>query len=103
SSGAAELSIEEAKDGIVGRGVLLDIPRLRGVSWLEPGEHVTAAELIAAEWSQRVHVGPGDLLFVRTGHPRRRQELRPGEVAPPRARPPPAPARVPAGRPAAPP
>jgi kynurenine formamidase len=85
SSGAAELSIEEAKDGIVGRGVLLDIPRLRGVAWLEPGEHVTAAELIAAEWSQRVHVGPGDLLFVRVGHRRRRDELGPWEVARSRA------------------
>ena len=32
SHGAAELSIEEARNGIVGRGVLLDIPRLRNVS-----------------------------------------------------------------------
>jgi kynurenine formamidase len=85
SSGAAELSIEEAKDGIVGRGVLLDIPRLRGVSWLEPGEHVTAAELAAAERSQQVRVGPGDLLFVRVGHRRRRDECGPWEVARSRA------------------
>lgn len=85
SSGAAELSIEEAKDGIVGRGVLLDIPRLRGVAWLEPGEHVTAAELAAAEQSQQVRVGPGDLLFVRVGHRRRRDELGPWEVARTRA------------------
>ena len=85
SSGAAELSIEEAKDGIVGRGVLLDIPRLRGVPWLEPGENVTAAELAAAEQSQGVRVGPGDLLFVRVGHRRRRDELGPWEVARSRA------------------
>ena len=31
-----------SKDGLVGRGVLLDIPRLRGVPWLEPGEHIFA-------------------------------------------------------------
>jgi kynurenine formamidase len=85
SGGAAELSIEEAKDGIVGRGVLLDIPRLRGVAWLEPGEHVTAAELAAAEQSQQVRVEPGDLLFVRVGHRRRRDELGPWEVARSRA------------------
>jgi len=85
SAGAAELSIEEAKDGIVGRGVLLDIPRLRGVPWLEPGEHVTAAELVAAEQSQQVRAGPGDLLFVRVGHRRRRDELGPWEVARSRA------------------
>ena len=82
--GASELSIEEAKDGIVGRGVLLDIPRLRGVRWLEPGDQVTAAELAAAETLQQVRVGPGDLLFVRLGHRLRRDELGPWDV--PRSR-----------------
>jgi kynurenine formamidase len=86
SRGAAELSIDDAaRNGIVGRGVLLDIARLRGVPWLEPGEHVTAAELAAAEQAQQVHVGPGDLLFVRLGHRRRRDELGPWDVARSRA------------------
>jgi kynurenine formamidase len=62
-------------DGIVGRGVLLDIPRLHGVSWEEPGDQVTAHELIAAERSERIRMGPGDLLFVRLGHSRRLAEL----------------------------
>ena len=83
--GARELSIEVAHDGIAGRGVLLDIPRLRGVPWLEPGDHVTAAELAAAAEEQRVSVGPGDLLFVRTGHRRRRSELGPWDAAKARA------------------
>ena len=85
SRGAAELSIDDARDGIVGRGVLLDIPRLRGAPWLEPGDHVTAAELAAAEQAQRVRVGPGDLLFVRFGHRQRRGELGPWDVARSRA------------------
>ena len=86
SRGAAELSIDDAaRDGIVGRGVLLDIARLRGVAWLEPGDHVTAAELAAAEEAQQVQVGPGDLLFVRLGHRRRRHELGPWDVARSRA------------------
>ena len=85
SQGASELSIDDAHDGIVGRGVLLDIPRLRGVSWLEPGDHVTADELAEAEAAQQVHVGPGDLLFVRLGHRRRRAELGPWDVASSRA------------------
>jgi Putative cyclase len=42
--GAAVNSIEVLKDGLVGRGVLLDIPRVRGVSWLEPGQHVFEAD-----------------------------------------------------------
>jgi len=85
SRGAAALSIDDARNGIVGRGVLLDIPRLRGVGWLEPGEHVTAAELAAAERAQQTRVGPGDLLFVRLGHRRRRDEDGPWEVARSRA------------------
>lgn len=73
--GAGSLSLDTVRDGIVGRGVLLDIPRLRGVPWLEPGDHVTAADLTAAEAAQGVRAGPGDLLFVRVGHRRRRREL----------------------------
>ena len=69
------LSIDVARDGIVGRGVLLDIPRARGVSWLEPGDHVTATDLEAAERAQHVRMRTGDLLFVRVGHRRRRDEL----------------------------
>ncbi|MER5452435.1 cyclase family protein [Streptomyces sp. NPDC002764] len=75
ADGATALSVEAARDGIVGRGVLLDIPRLRGVPWLEPGDHVTVDDLTAAETAQHVHVGEGDLLFVRVGHRRRRGEL----------------------------
>ncbi len=74
SAGASELSIDDARDGIVGRGVLLDIPALRGVDWLEPGDQVTEADLAAAEQAQGVRVGPGDLLFVRVGHRRRREQ-----------------------------
>jgi kynurenine formamidase len=85
SQGASELSIEDVRNGIVGRGVLLDIPRLRGVPWLEPGDHVTAAELAAAEAAQQVRVSPGDLLFVRVGHRRRRGERGPWDVAQSRA------------------
>ncbi|MFF1444506.1 cyclase family protein [Streptomyces sp. NPDC058295] len=73
--GATALSLDAVGDGIVGRGVLLDVPRLRGVPWLEPGDHVTADDLAAAETAQHARVGEGDLLFVRVGHRRRRTEL----------------------------
>lgn len=85
ASGATALSIAAARDGIVGRGVLLDIPRLRGVPWLEPGDHVTADDLTAAETAQDVRVGEGDLLFVRVGHRLRRAELGPWHAARERA------------------
>ncbi|MCC9306005.1 cyclase family protein [Kitasatospora sp. RB6PN24] len=84
--GAEALSVGlAAETGIVGRGVLLDIPGLRGVPWLEPGEHVTAQELLAAEEAQGVRFGEGDLLFVRLGHRRRRRELGPWDAAADRA------------------
>lgn len=83
--GATALSVEQARDGIVGRGVLLDIPRLREVPWLEPGDHVSADDLVAAERAQQVRVGPGDLLFVRVGHRRRRTETGPWDAAHSRA------------------
>jgi kynurenine formamidase len=48
---------------------------LRGVKWLEPGEAVTTEELKAAEESQGVRLGEGDIVLFRTGHHRRRLEL----------------------------
>jgi kynurenine formamidase len=81
AAGATELSIEVAGNGIVGRGLLLDIPRWRGVSWLDPGDHVTADDLITAEAAQEVRISQGDLLFVRVGHRSRRRALGPWDSA----------------------
>ena len=81
ASGAGAGSIEVLEDGLVGRGVLLDIPRLRDVAWLEPGEHVFRNDLEAAERVQEVAVAEGDILLVRTGHARRLTELGPWETA----------------------
>jgi kynurenine formamidase len=85
AEGATELSIKVASDGIVGRGLLLDIPRVRRVRWLEPGEHVTADDLIAAEALEEVRIQRGDLLFVRVGHRSRRSTLGPWDATDTRA------------------
>ena len=79
--GATADAIEVLADGLVGRGVLLDVPRLRGVAWLEPGEDVLPADLDACEREQDVTVGAGDVLLVRTGHARRLAELGPWDTA----------------------
>jgi kynurenine formamidase len=81
ADGATFDAIDVMKDGLVGRGVLLDIPRLRGLHWIEPGEHVQRAELEAAEVEQGVTVGEGDILLVRTGHARRLGDLGQWETA----------------------
>jgi kynurenine formamidase len=74
-AGARTDSIAVLKDGLIGRGVLLDVPRARGVSWLEPGEHIFSEDLETAESEQGVRVGQGDVLLVRTGHARRLDDL----------------------------
>ena len=63
--------------GIVGRGVLLDLPRLRGVKWLEPGYAVTCEDLEHCEEAEGLRLRQGDILVFRTGHHRRRLELGP--------------------------
>lgn len=77
TSGSRVLDITEYARGIAARGVLLDIPRLRGVPWLEPGTAVTRAELEEAERSQGVRLEEGDLFVFRTGHNARRTALGP--------------------------
>ena len=79
--GAEDNTIEVLASGLIGRGVLLDIPRLHGLPWLEPGEHVLKDDLEAAERAQRVTVRRGDILLVRTGHARRLAELGPWNTA----------------------
>jgi len=80
--GPTLLDITAFAHGIVGRGVLLDLPRLRGVKWLEPGDAVMRRELEAAERAQGVRLGQGDILVFRTGHHRRRLELGPWNPGP---------------------
>jgi kynurenine formamidase len=77
SEGAKIGSVELAGQGIVSRGVLLDIARLRNKPWLEGSEPVMPDDLDAASSDEGVTVQPGDILFVRTGFPRRRAELGP--------------------------
>lgn len=77
SRGSTIQDITAYANGIVGRGVLLDMPRLRGVKWLEPGEAVSAEELKAAEKAEGVQLREGDIFLFRTGHDRRRRELGP--------------------------
>jgi kynurenine formamidase len=80
SRGATAGSVEVLGNGLVGRGVLLDVPRVRDLAWLEPGEHVFTRDLEAAEREQGVRVGEADILLVRTGHARRLAELGPWDT-----------------------
>ena len=60
-------SVLTMKDGIVTRGVLYDIPKLKGVDYLEAGYRITIADLEAWEAQTGVKVGPGDAMLLRWG------------------------------------
>ncbi|MEY2476175.1 MAG: hypothetical protein QOG87_1490 [Actinomycetota bacterium] len=66
-SGAKRLGVHHLADGIVGRGVLLDVARQQGSDRLEPGFVIGPDELDAAAAGQGVDVRAGDVLMVRTG------------------------------------
>jgi kynurenine formamidase len=74
SIGARRNSIAAGFDGIVGRGVLLDVPRLHGVEWLEPAALITPDELDGACTAQGVEIEPGDMVLVSTGRDARRAQ-----------------------------
>lgn len=75
STGSEVASIQQMSGGVVGRGVLLDVPRSQGVGWLEPGTAVMPEELGLALEGQGISPAPGDIVLVRTGHHRRRTAL----------------------------
>ena len=75
STGARANTVMALKDGVVGRGVLLDVPKALGVDFVDPAHMVTAAELEQAEQAHGVTVGKGDLLMIRLGRDVRRATM----------------------------
>ena len=72
STGARFNTIMAGKDGIVGRGVLLDVPRAQGFAYIDPEHMTTADELQAVAAAQGVEVRKGDILLIRLGRDVRR-------------------------------
>lgn len=70
-------SVMAGRDGIVGRGVLIDLPPVLDKPWMEPGEIADMADVERALQRQRVQVRSGDLVFVRTGRTGRDRALGP--------------------------
>lgn len=65
--GATRNSVLNMKNGIVTRAVLYDVPRLKGVAYLEPGTRISVADLEAWEKKAGVRVGAGDAFVLRWG------------------------------------
>ncbi|MGD8417559.1 MAG: cyclase family protein [Pseudomonadales bacterium] len=67
STGAEKNDIMPMADGVVSRGVLLDVPRLTGRDFLPGDYRISVADLEAAEAAQNVRVEDGDVLIVHLG------------------------------------
>ena len=81
SLGATVESVELAKDGIITRGVLVDVPMLHGTNWVERGEGVMPQDIEEAERRCGFQVEEGDILMVRTGQLHRRNQEGPVDPA----------------------
>ena len=67
ATGAERLGIHNAQNGIVARGVLVDMARHKGVDYLEPSTAITIQDLESWERDTGMRIGSGDVLLIRTG------------------------------------
>jgi kynurenine formamidase len=79
--GAIQNNIMAFKNGIVTRGVLMDMARHKGVDYLDPGTAIFPEDLDAWEKKARVKIGAGDVILVRTGRWARRDAKGPWPVS----------------------
>ena len=80
STGPERGGVDVMRTGVMTRGILMDIPRLKGVEYLEPGTRIFPADLEAWEAQAGVRVASGDALFIRIGRWARRAEVGPWSV-----------------------
>lgn len=73
-AGAAKNDVTAFQNGVVTRGIIVDIPRLKGIPYMEPGAPIYVEDLEAWEKKTGVKIGSGDALFIRTGRWARRAE-----------------------------
>lgn len=79
-SGCASSGIENLKDGVLSRGILIDVPRLKGVDYLAPGTPVLASDIEAWEREAGVRIEAGDVVLIRTGRWARRAATGPASL-----------------------
>jgi kynurenine formamidase len=78
--GCTKLGIDNLKQGIITRGILIDMPRLKGVPFLEPGTAIYQEDVEAWEKMANVKIAAGDAILLRTGRWARRAAVGPWAV-----------------------
>jgi kynurenine formamidase len=81
SSGASVLDTAQYRNGVFTRGVLIDIPWLRGLPYLDKDAHVTGGDLDAWEAKTGVRVHSGDAVLIRLGRWALRDAKGPWDIA----------------------
>jgi kynurenine formamidase len=79
--GCPNNGVEHQRDGIMTRGIIVDLPRLKNVPYLEPGTAVYPSDLEAWEKYANIRIGAGDAVFLRTGRWVQRAQKGPWNVA----------------------
>jgi kynurenine formamidase len=79
--GCPNNGVEHQKDGIMTRGILVDLPLMKKVPYLTEGTPVTPADLEAWERFANVKIASGDAVFLRTGRWAQRAQKGPWNVA----------------------
>ncbi len=67
AAGCQESAADRMGPGYITRGVLVDMPLLKNVKWLEPSTPIYAEDLEAWEKFAGIRIGAGDALLIRGG------------------------------------
>ncbi|MBI4476030.1 MAG: cyclase family protein [Acidobacteria bacterium] len=79
--GCKDDAVDRMGPGYITRGVLIDLPLLKGVEWLDARTPIYVADLEAWEKFARITIGSGDAVFLRTGRWARRARTGPWSAA----------------------
>jgi hypothetical protein len=67
AAGCQQSAADRMGPGYITRGILVDVPLLKKVKWLEPSTPIYAEDLEAWEKFAGIRIGAGDALLIRTG------------------------------------
>ena len=62
-----ELGVENLKNGVLTKAILIDLPLLKGKEFVEAGYKISVKDIIEFEKKFNVKIQRGDILLIRTG------------------------------------
>src|ERR1700675_1705645 len=77
AAGCRESAADRMGPGYITRAILVDMPLLKQVKWLEPSTPIYVEDLEAWERFAGIRIGAGDPLLIRSGRWAKRAAVRP--------------------------